>query len=302
VFNADGSVKFTKEVFAGFTGGIRTASADVNNDAIIDIIAAAGPGMNPEVRILDGNTGDTLTTIQAFESSFRGGLYVVSADLNGDGFAEIVISPDEGGGPRVRVLSGKDQTSLADFFGIEDTNFRGGARVTLGDVNGDGVLDLLVGAGFGGGPRLAVFDGKSLLSGTPKKLFNDFFVFEQTLRNGVFLTSGDINGDKFAEVVVGGGPGGGPRIFALSGKDLIAGVQTQVANFFAGDLGSRGGVRITVKDLDNDGLADILAGSGVDSGASVLAYSGKSIPQDGTPPVLDQFDAFEGFEGGVFVG
>jgi len=258
--------------------------------------------MNPEVRILDGNTGDTLTTIQAFESSFRGGLYVVSAELNGDGFAEIVISPDEGGGPRVRVLSGKDQTSLADFFGIEDTNFRGGARVTLGDVNGDGVLDLLVGAGFGGGPRLAVFDGKSLLSGTPKKLFNDFFVFEQTLRNGVFLTSGDINGDKFAEVVVGGGPGGGPRIFALSGKDLIAGVQTQVANFFAGNLGSRGGVRITVKDLDNDRLADILAGSGVDSGASVLAYSGKSIPQDGTPPVLDQFDAFEGFEGGVFVG
>src|SRR5436309_983172 len=82
-------------------------------------------------------------------------------------------------------------------------------------------------AGCGGGPRLAVFGGASLGAGrTPAKLFGDRFVFEQTLRNGVFVAAGDVDGDGFADVVVGGGPGGGPRVFALSGRDLLGGVET----------------------------------------------------------------------------
>ena len=31
-----------------------------------------------------------------------------------------------------------------------------------------------------------------MATGQPVKLFSDFFVFEQTLRNGVFLTAGDL--------------------------------------------------------------------------------------------------------------
>src|SRR4029079_17897977 len=156
-------------------------------------------------------------------------------------------------GPRVTVRSGKDGSLLADFFGIEDPNFRGGARAAVGDVNGDGTPDLVVAAGFQGGPRVAVFDGKSLRPGqAPVKLFNDFFAFEQTLRNGVFVACGDLDGDGKAEVIAGGGPGGGPRVTAFSGKGLVTSggaTLTPVANFFGGDPNSRDGIRVAVKDF-----------------------------------------------------
>jgi hypothetical protein len=285
-----------------FTGGVRVASGDFNADGTPDIVVGTGPGVATLVRVLDGKTKTDLFSINPFEASFTGGVYVAAGDLNGDGVPELVISPDEGGGPRVRVFNGADFKQIADFFGIEDTAFRGGARAAVADVTGDGIGDLLVAAGFGGGPRLAVFDGTSIGSATPTKPFGDFFVFEDTLRNGVFVTSGDLNGDGFAEVIAGGGPGGGPRVFALSGKDLLSGTQTQLANFFAGDTASRGGIRLAVKNLDGDNLADLVVGAGSGAGSRVTGYLGKNIPADGTPPEAFGFDAFAGFTGGVFVG
>src|SRR5262249_46313546 len=102
---------------------------------------------------------------------------------------------------------------------------------------------------------------------------------EQPAR-GVFFAAVDLNGDG---VIAGGGPGGGPRVFALSGKDLTTTeAQTQVANFFAGDIDGRGSVRVGVKNLDGDGNADLVVGSGANSVATVTAYLGKTISVDGT--------------------
>jgi hypothetical protein len=191
---------------------------------------------------------------------------------------------------------------LASFFGIEDPNFRGGARAAIADVNADGAGDLIVAAGFGGGPRVAGFSGKSLSSG-PVKIFGDFFMFEQTLRNGVFITAGDIDGDGFADVIAGGGPGGGPRVFALSGKALVNGnQQVQLANFFGGNEANRGGIRVAVKDLDGDAKADLVVGAGAGAGSRVTAYLGANIAANGTPAAQLDFDAFPNFSGGVFVG
>src|SRR5207248_3424927 len=162
-----------------------------------------------------------------------------------------------------------------------------------GDVNGDGIGDLVVAAGFQGGPRVATFDGTSLGSGSPRRLFNDFFAFEQTLRNGVFVAVGDIDGDGMADIVAGGGPGGGPRVTAFSARDLIAsggGTQTPLANFFGGDPDNRGGVRVAVKDLDGDNRADLVVGAGSGAGSRVTAYPGKAIASAGTPPPAFEFD------------
>ncbi|HVK14603.1 MAG TPA: VCBS repeat-containing protein [Gemmataceae bacterium] len=303
VYNPDGTVRFDFLAFDPvFTGGVRVALEDVNADGYPDLIAGAGPGGAPLVRVFDGRTGDLVADFAAFEPSFAGGVYVATGDFDRDGLADLVVTPDEGGGPRVRVLRAADQAVIADFFGIDDPNFRGGARAAVGDLNGDLFDDLLIGAGFGGGPRVAGFDGTTLASG-PTKLFADFFVFEPTLRNGVFLAAGDLDLDLVDDVIVGGGPGGGPRVFALSGWELsAAGSRVQLANFFAGDPASRGGVRVAAKDLDGDGYADVVAGAGEGAGSLVSAYTGATTPTDGVPATYLEFEGFEAFPGGVYVG
>src|SRR6185503_9519497 len=92
--------------------------------------------------------------------------------------AEFVVTPDEGGGPRVTVFSAANGAAQlrANFFGIDDPNFRGGARSAAGDFDHDGHPDLVVAAGFGGGPRVAIFDGNTVF-GTPARLVGDFFAF-----------------------------------------------------------------------------------------------------------------------------
>src|SRR5207249_2878260 len=102
-----------------------------------------------------------------------------------------------------------------------------------------------------------LFNGKSLFT-TPTRLVNDFFAFPGTdaitLRNGSFVAIGDVSGDGSADLIFGGGPGGAPRVFILSGQTVNAGnIQTAydnpVANFFvAGNSSDRGGVRVGSED------------------------------------------------------
>src|SRR5204863_754421 len=109
-----GTVKSTASAFSdAFTGGARVAVGDVNGDGKADTIIGTGPGRPTLVRVLDGVTGGELFTIQPFEASFTGGVFVTAGDVNGDGKADIVITPDEGGGPRVSIYSGADRSVLA---------------------------------------------------------------------------------------------------------------------------------------------------------------------------------------------
>jgi hypothetical protein len=179
-------------------------------------------------------------------------------------------------------------------------NFRGGARAAVGDLNGDGVGDLVVAAGFGGGPRVAAFHGLSLAA-SPVKVFADFLAFEAELRNGTYVAVGDLDGDGKADLLAGGGPGGGPRVSVFDGENLLANRQVRRTDFFADDTANRGGIRVAVKDLDGDGKADLVTGAGTGAGSRVRGFTGAGLT-GGSPAVAFALDAFPGFTGGVFVG
>lgn len=292
---------------SNFTGGVRVATADVNGDGTLDVIVGSGPGRANEVRVYDGlDSSKVLLTLNPFEVTFTGGVFVAGADFDGDGKSEIIITPDQGGGPRVKVLNGKNaatgvSATFVDFFGIDDITFRGGARAGAGDTNKDGTPDLIVSAGFGGGPRIAGYDGKSLVN-TPRKLFADFFAFENTLRNGAYVTVGNLNVDGFGELIVGSGPDGGPRIRAFAGVDLVNGKQTEISNFFAGDVNARGGVRVASTDIDADGIAEVLVAVGDDGTSRVKLFTASTVLAGGTPTPDREFNLFGDFMNGAFVG
>ncbi|MFO0798493.1 MAG: FG-GAP-like repeat-containing protein [Gemmataceae bacterium] len=297
---------------------VRTATGDVNGDGAADAVLVTGPGAPIRFTVLDGRSGATLIPATApflGSEDFAGGGFVAAADLDGDGRAEIIVTPDQGGGPRVTIFSlvNGTPTVRANFFGIDDANFRGGCRAATGDVNGDGSIDLAVAAGFLGGPRVALFNGKTLYT-LPTRLVGDFFAFPGadavTLRNGVFVAAGDVDGDGFADLIFGGGPGGAPRVFILGGNLVSAGnvegaQASPVANFFvAGNASDRGGVRLTAKDADGDQRADVVVGGGEGSPAIVRIYLGKNFTTTGEPSTFQDLTVFGGtaLAGGVFVG
>lgn len=111
-----------------------------------------------------------------------------------------------------------------------------------------------------------------------------------------------MNGDGFAEVIIGAGPGGGPRVLVLSGKTILTeggpvATRRPVANFFAGNPNSRNGVFVSARNLDDDAKADLVVGGG----SQAIAYHGRSLANGQALPLF-VLDADTGPTGGVFVG
>ena len=295
VGNGPGQSETSQYEVSGGPGETRVVVADATGDGVPDRITATGPGGSVLVAVIDGATGAVVRTLSPFEPTFAGGANLAADDVNGDGVADIAVGADDLGGPRVVVYDGATGAVLADFLGIDDPNFRGGVRVALGDVDGDGLADLIVAAGTGGGPRVAVYAGASLRPGRePAKLADDFFAFEPTLRDGAYVSAGDVNGDGRADLIFGGGPGGGPRVriwdsrpFFLSGGRTV----DPLADFFASDSPSAGGVRVAAKDLDGDEFRDLIASVPAGSSSTVKVYLGKDMTPRDTPPVFAEFDA-----------
>lgn len=307
----------TLSAFPSFGGNVRTATADVNGDGTEDTVLVTGPGTPIRLAVISGadNTTVLVAPFDPFGGDFAGGGFVAAADLDTDGRAEFVVTPDQGGGPRVSIfsLTGGAAALRANFFGIDDASFRGGARAALGDVNKDGTPDLAVSAGFLGGPRTALFNGTTLF-GTPTRLVGDFFAFAGTdavtLRNGVFVAAGDVDGDGSADLIFGGGPGGAPRVFILSGALISAGEvaaaqNSPIANFFvANNSSDRGGVRVAAKNADGDARADVATGSGEASPGRVRVYLGSNFTGTGEPATFQDLGVAGGQAvlDGVFVG
>ncbi len=186
--------------------------------------------------------------------------------------------------PDVKIYA-SDSLELTESFSALDGKFQGGLSVATGDVTGDGIADIVVGAQAGGGPQVAIYDA----DGNLKK---SFFAYDVKMNKGVNVAVGDFDGNGVSEIVTVTALGVvHERTFNGDGKEInIPG------GFFPYGVAFSGGASIAAGDINGDGDDEILFGSLSGSSGHVRATNGSGVYRG-----FDLFPWASAHKGGVSV-
>ena len=317
VTTMDGTNGFRLDGIRGgdWSGYSLSSAGDLNGDGFDDVIVGAlhawpngvvgagssfvvfgkSGGFSPAMSLstLNGTNGFRLDGVS---SSAQAGKSVSNAgDVNGDGFDDLIVgSPvaDPAGNffaGTSYVVFGKSSgfASVINLSSIDGTNgFRlnggnfdtsGGTASGAGDVNGDGLDDLIIGSRFtsSGGDNYVVFGralGFSSAISLPSLNGTNGFIISETTTS--VSRAGDVNGDGFDDMIVGvpdANPGGNTNSgssYVLFGGNFTGGVETQVGTSAGNTLTANRGA--SARDiliggrgndiLISDGGSDILIG------------------------------------------
>jgi hypothetical protein len=197
-----------------FKGGFHVAVGDVNADGCNDIVTGADAGWLPMVSVFDGATLTTThsASFLAFGNRFRGGVRVAAGDINLDGRAEIIAASGPGMSGRVNVYHGAT-FGLVNSFLPYGRNYKNGLFVAVGDVNGDGVRDIVASVDKNWLPLVKVFHGSSVFGGAVPDALASFRAFGNRERTGVRIAVKPVDGGtpgnvEQVTIMMSSGPGG----------------------------------------------------------------------------------------------
>ena len=231
---------------------------------------------------------DTTTDVEDPFPGFTGKIHVASGDyngdFNGDGIGDMVVGAGQGGGPVVAIIDSQTGRVITKFFAF-DPAFRGGVELACLDFNLDGVMDILVGAGPGGGPHVKIFNGKDL------GLLFSFYAYANDFTGGVSLCALDVNDDGIRDLVTGAGAGGAPHVKVWDGA-----THTLLSQWYAYDPAFRGGVNVSGGYLGSDGSVMVVTGAGAGMAPEVAVWNALTREE------ISRFLAYDSqFMGGVRV-
>ncbi|MDO8435392.1 MAG: L,D-transpeptidase family protein [bacterium] len=244
------------------------------------------PEGKPEVRIFSPS-GELRTQFTPQEVVSHRNLTLAVGDVLGDDRDEIIIGQGTGAPPLVYVYTSEGEL-LRNFF-VYPEAFRGGVRVTVADLNGDGKDEIITAPGLGGGPHVRVFDGAGDVVFTP-----GFFATDKSMRDGLFVGTIDTDGNNERDIVVSLGQGNPSiRIFDRFGNFLRAfapsGVDAPSGNVATGFDADRSGKErfVVVPRGKAGGAVHLYNGSEDAVGQSFVPYSELTSPLNIAPFDLD---------------
>ena len=239
---------------------VNVALGNFDNDPAIEMVSGAGKGGGPHVRLFDANDTFMGKEFFAYGAGFRGGVDVAAGDVDGDGIDEIITSPGPGGGPHVRILK-TDGTEVGSFFAY-DPRLGMGVRVAAGDVDGDGIDEIITSPGPGAGPhvRIMKMNGQEVRA---------FYAYSPQFTGGVDVAAGDVTGTNAAEIVTGAGPGAGPHV-----RIFNSATGASIGNGFAAYSNFGGGVKVSVGNVrTNTAKSEIVTTPDTNGGPYVRMFS-----------------------------
>ena len=222
----------------------------------------------PVVSVYDAGTGQLTDRFQAFDLHYTGGVSIATGDVNGDGFTDVVCAT-RGPRGRVAVISGGDGAVLS-LFRPYGGHPAAGIRIALGDLDGDGALEIVVARDSS---PVRVFDGRT---GT----LNARFQPEPHRQHAVRVAVATIQGVGPVVVVASGRR---HPVVRLLNPDGV------VVSSFEPFAHGHGAVEVATADLDGDGSDEIVA---VRSGGSPKAsvFSGTTHALLGQLPLAPNVD------------
>ncbi len=158
---ATGNMLASYYAFAkNYTGGLNIAAGDVDGDGRSEVIAGLSAGSGSAVRVLDSLSGSVRSAYYAFDKRFRGGVNVATGDVDGDGKVEVIASPESGSNQPIAIFDALSGSMRNSFFAFS-SSFAGGISVGAGDLNGDGLAEVIAAPASGMLSVVRVFDGTS---------------------------------------------------------------------------------------------------------------------------------------------
>jgi len=254
-------------------GNAVASAGDVDNDGVGDfLVAGSGFGSwskraNPSVRVFSGVDGHQLLVIPSPSTADGFGWAVTGgADFDGDGHDDIVVSsPFERGhgvvSGRVRAYSGKTGKQIHEFQPLWEGDQFGISVAMAGDVDKDGVGDVVIGANRG--PARTDYGLAMVYSGKTGGMLRIATGMNSVERIGWTVAgAGDVDNDGYPDFMAGAE--NRPVAYVFSGRDgkLLYTKTPQNRSSVAG-----------AGDLDGDGYADFMLGTS--RGRDVIVYSGK---------------------------
>ncbi len=237
------------------------AVGDFNNDGNIDVAGIDRTGGDLQVAL---GTGDGTFLMQASGTGYVHNIAanlrsVETGDFNGDGILDLAAVRSDGGGT-VHVLIGNGDGTFNS-----PASYTGGAGnrdLTIADVTGDGVLDIVSANSFS--------DSIGVLQGNGDGTFQSIVTHSVGV-NLHELESGDLNGDGLSDIIA--------KHAGYVGIQLANGdgtFQAQVTYSASGSLGD-----VTVDDLNKDGVLDVIS-VGTNSEAIIHFGNGDGTFQSAT--------------------